>query len=74
MTSWVSHKTIDPGQVSFLFGFSFQSIMFLTYIKFERNLLLGKNHETVAYAFKKKILLDLMVMVLNIFVINYNIV
>jgi len=25
--------------------------MFLTYIKFERNLLLGGNHETVAYAF-----------------------
>ena len=50
-TSLVSHKTIDPGQFSFLFGFSFHNIVFLTYIKFERNLLLGKNHETVAYAF-----------------------
>ena len=44
----VSHKTIDPGRVSFLFGFSFHNIMFLTYIKFERNLLLRKNHVTVA--------------------------
>ena len=44
-------KTIDPGKVSFLLRLSLDNIMFLTYMKFERNLLLGKNHETVAYAF-----------------------
>ena len=53
VTSLVSQKTIDPAKVSFLFGFSFHNIMFLSYIKFERNLLLRKKHETVAYAFKK---------------------
>jgi len=42
LNMWNLVKTIDPGKVSFFFGFSFHNIMFLSYIKFERNLLLRK--------------------------------
>ena len=53
VTSLTSHKkTIDPGQVSFSFGFSFHNIMFLTYINLKETFNWEKNHGTLAYAFK----------------------
>ena len=41
-TSLVANKkTRNPGKVLFLFAFSLYNIMFLTYTKFEQNLILG---------------------------------
>ena len=52
MTYLVSNKKA-PVRSHFVWFFLFHNIMFLTYIKFKRNLFLRKSQETVAYAFKR---------------------